>query len=191
MRHVKGFTLIEMVGVVAVIGILASVATPMVYDAIKDSRATAMAQSLKNLKPAVANFYADTGRLPVHRPFENNPNTVNLTRNPTPPIPGWNGPYIEEPDIGTNGVTALGIWTNNTSGINSFDVDGDGTREVQRSTLFHMDIPDQDLARRISDIFDRDSDVDTGNGAWFSAGNFHRQGHGANGNRYNYLLVAE
>src|SRR5436190_10060635 len=62
-RGKKGFTLTEMIGVLAVIAILAAVLVPKVFEAINNSRVNNTAMSLNSVKTAVADHYAKYGSL--------------------------------------------------------------------------------------------------------------------------------
>ena len=52
----KGFSLIEMIGVLAIIGILASVVAPKVFDAIRDAKITGAMAVLQTIKSASTDF---------------------------------------------------------------------------------------------------------------------------------------
>lgn len=184
----RGFTLMEMIGVVAVIAILASMATPLIFQAISNARMTALAQDIQSYKAAVARFYSDTGLFPMHRPFAP-ANNQQLLRDTATGIQGWNGPYIEQdlkPPTTQSSASTYGIWNYRTEGFNNFDLDGDGNLDTSSSTLLYLQIPDAEDARRLSDILDGDGDVTSGSGAWFASGTVRRQ-NGAD--RYVVLLA--
>ena len=64
-RRNQGFTLIEMIGVLAVIAILAAVLIPKVFEAINNSRINNSAMTYNTVKTAIADHYAKNGSLPV------------------------------------------------------------------------------------------------------------------------------
>ena len=62
-RRNQGFTLIEMIGVLAVIAILAAVLVPKVFEAINNSRVNNTAMTINTVKTAIADHYAKYGSL--------------------------------------------------------------------------------------------------------------------------------
>lgn len=64
-QSAKGFTLIEMIGVLAVIAILASLLIPKIFEAINNARVNNAAVSIQTVKTAVADHYAKFGVIPV------------------------------------------------------------------------------------------------------------------------------
>ncbi|MEM9171084.1 MAG: prepilin-type N-terminal cleavage/methylation domain-containing protein [Pseudomonadota bacterium] len=170
----RGFTLMEMIGVVAVIAILAAMATPMIFDAIRDARISTFAADIRTLRTAVARFYADTGTLPFHRPNNTSLTDDHLIRNNN--IAGWDGPYVEGDVLEriARDTTDFGIWPVNNA-PNHFDLDGDGVRETTDTALLFFIATNDEDGRRLSDIIDGDGDVTSGDGAWYSAGQVARQ----------------
>lgn len=63
-QHSRAFTLIEIVGVVAIIAILAAVLTPRVVMVIARSKVNSTAQSLSGLKTATMDYLAKNASLP-------------------------------------------------------------------------------------------------------------------------------
>ena len=59
------FTLIEMIGVLAIIGILASVVSPKVIEAIRDAKVTGVIANLAAAKTAAATYYGRYNSYPV------------------------------------------------------------------------------------------------------------------------------
>lgn len=69
-RPSRAFTLVEMVGVLAVIAILASILTPKIFSAINDARITSAVTSLDSLKAATVAYYSKNGSLPTTNAFD-------------------------------------------------------------------------------------------------------------------------
>lgn len=61
----KGFTLVELLIVLAVIAALMAVATPMAMNAVRTAKASQVAQNLNALKSAVENYVAMEHSLPL------------------------------------------------------------------------------------------------------------------------------
>lgn len=169
-KNSAGFTLMEMIGVVAVIAILASMATPMIFDAMRNARVTAFLEDVNVARTAVARFYEDTGNFPQHISTSSNANDRQLTADTSSGIGGWNGPYIESElqNPFSTGAYA-GILYSSDSNY-QFDLDGDGTVDTTRVSVFRIDATTAEEARRISDILDNDGDIDSGDEAWYTAG---------------------
>ncbi len=144
----SGFTLIEMIGVIAVIAILAAFITPKVFKTIEDTKITRFAGEVPSYSTAVTSWYKDIGSLQsLHAdgtldPTENAFQTSLITNGGTTPTTGrwtnWDGPYIDsvsnifvgsalslQTQPGTAG-TAAPAATNSTA----FDLDDDNANDM-------------------------------------------------------------
>jgi general secretion pathway protein G len=63
-RRPAGFTLIELVVVLAIVGLLASLAMPRFSAGLERSKETVLRQNLAALRSAIDQYRADTGALP-------------------------------------------------------------------------------------------------------------------------------
>ncbi|MFQ5730796.1 MAG: type II secretion system protein [Planctomycetaceae bacterium] len=63
-RKRRGFTLVELVIVILIIGILAAIAAPKLFDTSKDARENGTRQSLNVLRNAIQLYKAKNGALP-------------------------------------------------------------------------------------------------------------------------------
>jgi general secretion pathway protein G len=64
MRRQKGFTLIELMVVMAIIATLMTIALPRYFSSLEASKETTLHQSLSSMREALDHFYGDTGRYP-------------------------------------------------------------------------------------------------------------------------------
>ncbi|RTL23370.1 MAG: prepilin-type N-terminal cleavage/methylation domain-containing protein [Burkholderiales bacterium] len=61
---VRGFTLIELIVVMAIVALLASIAAPRYFQSLQRSKETALLSSLNTMRDAIDQFAADKGRYP-------------------------------------------------------------------------------------------------------------------------------
>ena len=144
----SGFTLIEMIGVIAIIAILAAFVTPKVFQSIEDSKITRFVGETPGYAAAVTKWYKDIGTLQSLNAsgVAATPDTsfqVELIANQgTSSTTGlwnsWNGPYIDsvanislgsaltvETNAGASGTSAPAA-TNSTS----WDLDDNNANEM-------------------------------------------------------------
>jgi prepilin-type N-terminal cleavage/methylation domain-containing protein len=60
-RPIQGFTLVEMIGVLAIIAILISLLLPKIFSLIASTNARSMAAAIRTYETAIVNYYADIG----------------------------------------------------------------------------------------------------------------------------------
>lgn len=175
-----GFTLIEMIGVLAIISILAAMVVPKIFEAITDSKTTRAAAETQAYAAAVAKWYKDIGTLRYLSAggAAQNGNTWNFatqlaraggaaglwTR--------WRGPYLDNVTVATNNITSPAVgtaaWIGNfltrnfgaavTANSNTnFDLNGDGNGDLAnggRLVFLRVDGVAQPDFLRIDQILD-------------------------------------
>jgi general secretion pathway protein G len=63
-KRTRGFTLIELIVVMAIVALLASIAAPRYFNSLQKSKETALLASLNTMRDAIDQFAADKGRYP-------------------------------------------------------------------------------------------------------------------------------
>lgn len=64
MRRIRGFTLIELVVVFAIIAILLTLALPRYFSSIDRARETVLKENLYQVRDAIGKYYGDKGKYP-------------------------------------------------------------------------------------------------------------------------------
>ena len=84
-----GFTLVEMLVVLAIIGLVVGLAGPRVINYLSDSKVKAAQIQMESLANSLELFFLDTGRYPT--------TAENLTALVVRPssVAAWNGPYLK------------------------------------------------------------------------------------------------
>jgi general secretion pathway protein G len=86
----EGFTLMEMLVVLAIIGLLAAIVAPQVLKYLGTSRTQTTKVQVQNITAALELFRLDVGRYPDTR------EGLKALVDPTPSAPSWNGPYLQK-----------------------------------------------------------------------------------------------
>jgi general secretion pathway protein G len=88
-RGQRGFTLVEMLVVITIIGLIMSLVGPRVLNYLGESKVKAAHIQIQSFSSAMDLFYLDTGRYPSTAE-----GLVALAK-PIPGVTSWNGPYLK------------------------------------------------------------------------------------------------
>jgi general secretion pathway protein G len=84
-----GFTLLELLVVLAILGLLAAIVAPRVLKYLGSSRSQTAKVQIQNVAAAAELFRLDVGRYP------NNDEGLTALVTAPPATEGWNGPYLQ------------------------------------------------------------------------------------------------
>ena len=106
MKKIKAFTLIELMMVMIIIGILASLITTGAFRAIRSARESRAQSDIAALETALERYRLDIGVYP-HNTVGTNSFKLWLQIDTTPSTTGWNGPYMnfKAKDLNVNAFT--------------------------------------------------------------------------------------
>src|SRR5687768_11627147 len=89
-RHEGGFTLMELLLVLVIVGLLAALVGPALYQRIKPARESAARAQIENFATALDAFYVDVGRYPSAQ------DGLKVLRGKPEGAEKWNGPYLKK-----------------------------------------------------------------------------------------------
>lgn len=165
-----GFTLIEVVVVVAVIALLAGLVVPSVVGVTDDAKASKILGIYDTLKKACERHYANTGTLA--REYTSSTSTGSHELSLTQTTAGWRGPYIDHPLVqadnpfGSHILVYEDFTSGGASAPGGFDLMGTGTDNATGTGQFVMfySVP-QAVAQLVDDTLDNGV-----GGTWSSSG---------------------
>lgn len=88
-RRQSGFTLMELLVVLVIIGLLAALVGPSLYQRIKPAKQSAARAQIQSFMTALDNYFVDVGGYPSTQ------QGLEVLRN-DPGLPGWTGPYLQK-----------------------------------------------------------------------------------------------
>ncbi|NKJ09007.1 type II secretion system major pseudopilin GspG [Rhizobium sp. SG741] len=89
-RGEEGFTLVELLVVLAIIGLIAAIATPQVLRYLGSARVDTTRAQIKNFQSALELYYIDTGHYPSGE------QGLAALQTAPPTEAKWNGPYLKQ-----------------------------------------------------------------------------------------------
>lgn len=92
-RHEAGFTLVELLVVLVILVLIASIVGPRVIGYLGSSRTKAASVQIESLVTAVELFRIDVGRYPTAA------EGLEALVKPAANIKGWTGPYLAKPEL--------------------------------------------------------------------------------------------
>lgn len=109
-KNRKGFTLVELVVVIAILGILAGLAIPRFMDATTNARGSRLVADLRTIESAESMYYAEKGQFATMQELVNN---GYLAVEPIPPIGDFKVAETNQGGKIANTVTAYTVTPNN------------------------------------------------------------------------------
>jgi general secretion pathway protein G len=156
----KGFTLLELIVVIAILALLAGILTPIAKSAIDDARGAKISAVVDALSKASQKYYVDTNA--VAREYSNSTATADrrLTLQPAG-VTGWKGPYLDKPLRDADNpfgapIRLLDDLNQATPGAAGFDLLGTGTpNHTGTGAAVQIDAVPQNIAQIVNDTLDR------------------------------------
>ncbi len=90
--QVRAFTIIEVIVIVVILGVLAAVVAPRVFQRVGDSKQSAARSSISSLTVAMKNYMLDNNGLPEAG------STIDVLWENPGNLTTWKGPYVDNSD---------------------------------------------------------------------------------------------
>ncbi|MBP2700579.1 pilin [Photobacterium lucens] len=116
MKRQQGFTLIELMIVVAVIGVLSAIAIPAYQDYVKKGALASALSTATALKTPVEQYIADNGSFPADDATEIKKPTFSLGKITLAPVDNSQNGSIEVELESTSAINATVTWTKTDDG---------------------------------------------------------------------------
>lgn len=89
-KHCHGFTMMELLIVLVIVGLLAALVGPTLYQQIKPAKQSAARAQIENFATALDNFYINVGRYPTTQ------EGLSVLRTKPEGEQSWKGPYLKK-----------------------------------------------------------------------------------------------
>lgn len=89
-KRAKGFTMMELLIVLVIVGLLAALVGPTLYQQIKPARQSAARAQIENFATALDSFYINVGRYPTTQ------EGLSVLRTKPEGEEKWKGPYLKK-----------------------------------------------------------------------------------------------
>lgn len=99
-RHPRGFTLLELLVVLGILALLATLVAPKVLGQLGKAKPQVTMQQVRNAATALQSFKLDTGRYPT---TEEGLEILITKHDGAPNMDKWNGPYFERKSLPVDG----------------------------------------------------------------------------------------
>ena len=171
--HQGGFTLMELVVVIAVLVALAALLVPAISSVMDDAKVSEVASLFDSTKKAATRHNFDTGRFAHEYTGPSYLAAGHHELSMEQSYSGWKGPYLEEPLNLKHNPWGGNVHLYNyllVNGLQGWDLDRDGTHEhtsQTRACVLWMNQVPEEAAEQLDESLDTGTERDTD---WRAAG---------------------